>query len=86
MAVTSAGKLFAWGWNRFGQLGLGHSHDVQLPTQVLGLETERVSQVRHRPWLVIAFSTLSSLSWAPSTVFPRQRNPSCGMRHALCTV
>lgn len=46
MAVTREGKLYAWGWNRFGQLGLGHTHDVKTPTPVLGLETERVIQVR----------------------------------------
>ena len=33
-AVTSDGRLFSWGWNRFGQLGLGHLVDMHKPTLV----------------------------------------------------
>lgn len=33
-AVTSEGHLYTWGWNRFGQLGLGHLDDVCEPSEV----------------------------------------------------
>ena len=31
MATTMSGLLFSWGLNNNGQLGLGHSHDVDKP-------------------------------------------------------
>ena len=31
-AIDEDGVLYTWGWNRFGQLGLGHSRDVNEPT------------------------------------------------------
>lgn len=34
MALTATGKLFAFGWNRFGQLGIGSNNDANTPTQV----------------------------------------------------
>ncbi|KAL0211275.1 hypothetical protein P9112_009573 [Eukaryota sp. TZLM1-RC] len=34
LAITSKGTLFAWGWNRFGQLGLNHTEDQEFPVQV----------------------------------------------------
>ena len=34
LALTSAGKLLAWGWNRFGQLGTGTSRGSDLPVPV----------------------------------------------------
>jgi alpha-tubulin suppressor-like RCC1 family protein len=36
LALTNTG-LFAWGYNAFGQLGIGNNTDKNLPTQVLGL-------------------------------------------------
>lgn len=32
--VTDDGKIFSWGWNKYGQLGLGDVIDRNLPSQV----------------------------------------------------
>lgn len=42
-AISEDGKLFAWGRNEKGQLGLGHQSQVTLPTEVVGVPA--VSQV-----------------------------------------
>lgn len=34
VAVTVSGKLYSWGWNRFGQLGLGSMDDSNVPSIV----------------------------------------------------
>ena len=34
LASDADGQLFAWGWNKFGQLGLGHNDDVCSPCRV----------------------------------------------------
>ncbi|KAJ4814175.1 Regulator of chromosome condensation (RCC1) family protein [Rhynchospora pubera] len=34
MALTSDGKLYGWGWNKFGQVGVGDNTDHCSPTQV----------------------------------------------------
>ncbi|EEF39472.1 ultraviolet-B receptor UVR8 [Ricinus communis] len=34
MAVTSDGKLYGWGWNKFGQVGVGDNVDRSSPVQV----------------------------------------------------
>lgn len=34
-----------WGWNKFGQLGLGHNEDVCTPTPVVHLEGEPIKHV-----------------------------------------
>eukprot|EP00756_Hemistasia_phaeocysticola_P036527 Hpha_TRINITY_DN16647_c1_g7::TRINITY_DN16647_c1_g7_i1::g.181417::m.181417/K10615/HERC4; E3 ubiquitin-protein ligase HERC4 len=36
LAVTDEGLLFAWGGNEAGQLGLGHTDDIDIPQQVRG--------------------------------------------------
>uniref|UniRef100_A0A803KNC2 RCC1-like domain-containing protein n=1 Tax=Chenopodium quinoa TaxID=63459 RepID=A0A803KNC2_CHEQI len=33
MAVTSEGKLYGWGWNKFGQVGVGDNADCCSPVQ-----------------------------------------------------
>lgn len=34
MALTSDGRLYGWGWNKFGQVGVGDNIDHSLPVQV----------------------------------------------------
>eukprot|EP00850_Spirogloea_muscicola_P008974 SM000049S16745 [mRNA] locus=s49:427660:430897:- [translate_table: standard] len=34
VAIDSEGKLFAWGWNKFGQVGVGNTDDHNLPQLV----------------------------------------------------
>ena len=31
---TDRGDLFTWGWNNYGQLGLGHTHSRDQPHRV----------------------------------------------------
>lgn len=34
LAVAERGQIFAWGWNKYGQLGLGDTEDRLTPTRV----------------------------------------------------
>lgn len=43
LALDQAGTLFAWGWNKFGQLGLGHTNDEVTPQVVEALAGRPVS-------------------------------------------
>ncbi|KAG2485744.1 hypothetical protein HYH03_015553 [Edaphochlamys debaryana] len=46
MAADVEGGLWAWGWNKFGQLGLGDGEDRSAPTRVEGaLAGRRVAQL-----------------------------------------
>ncbi|KAK3144729.1 hypothetical protein QOZ80_4AG0317040 [Eleusine coracana subsp. coracana] len=45
MALTSEGKLYGWGWNKFGQVGVGDNEDHCSPVQVHLPEEQKVSQV-----------------------------------------
>ncbi len=42
IAADSTGSLYAWGWNKFGQLGLGDTEDRCSPTLVAGLAGQAV--------------------------------------------
>jgi len=37
LALGNSGRVYAWGWNRTGQLGQGDREDRRTPTQVRGL-------------------------------------------------
>jgi alpha-tubulin suppressor-like RCC1 family protein len=37
LALRKDGTVWSWGWNKFGQLGLGDTEDRGVPTQVRGL-------------------------------------------------
>jgi alpha-tubulin suppressor-like RCC1 family protein len=37
LALKKDGTVWSWGWNKFGQLGLGDTEDRGVPTQVRGL-------------------------------------------------
>lgn len=45
MAVTSDGKLYGWGWNKFGQVGVGDNVDRCSPVQVLFPHDQKVVQI-----------------------------------------
>jgi alpha-tubulin suppressor-like RCC1 family protein len=41
LALSASGKVYAWGWNGFGQLGLGDLQSRRVPTLVPGLSGVR---------------------------------------------
>ncbi|KAH7520537.1 hypothetical protein FEM48_Zijuj08G0154500 [Ziziphus jujuba var. spinosa] len=45
MALTSDGKLYGWGWNKFGQVGVGDNVDHCSPVQVQFPHDEKVVQI-----------------------------------------
>ncbi|GAB4855716.1 Ultraviolet-B receptor uvr8 [Ancistrocladus abbreviatus] len=45
MAVTSDGRLYGWGWNKFGQVGVGDDADHCSPVQVLFPHDQKVVQI-----------------------------------------
>ena len=34
LALDQRGRVFSWGWNEHGNLGLGHQNDVMIPTEM----------------------------------------------------
>ncbi|CAF1921741.1 BnaC02g42750D [Brassica napus] len=45
MALTSDGKLYGWGWNKFGQVGVGNNVDQCSPVQVRFPDDQALVQV-----------------------------------------
>ncbi|KAL5753461.1 hypothetical protein ACOSP7_023638 [Xanthoceras sorbifolium] len=45
MALTSNGKLYGWGWNKFGQVGVGDNVDKCSPVQVKFPNDQKVVQI-----------------------------------------
>jgi hypothetical protein len=45
MALMSNGQLFGWGWNKFGQVGIGHNFDCSSPMLVNFPHAQKVVQV-----------------------------------------
>ncbi|CAL9173745.1 unnamed protein product [Musa hybrid cultivar] len=45
MALTSDGRLYGWGWNKFGQVGIGDNDDHCSPVQVNFPEEQKVKQI-----------------------------------------
>uniref|UniRef100_A0A1D1Z6V7 Putative E3 ubiquitin-protein ligase HERC4 n=1 Tax=Anthurium amnicola TaxID=1678845 RepID=A0A1D1Z6V7_9ARAE len=45
MALTSDGKLYGWGWNKFGQVGVGDNVDHCSPMQVKFPDEQKVIQI-----------------------------------------
>ncbi|CAI0405268.1 unnamed protein product [Linum tenue] len=45
MAVTSDGKLYGWGWNKFGQVGVGDNADHCSPAQLKFPRDQKVVQI-----------------------------------------
>lgn len=44
-AVTESGKLYGWGWGRYGNLGLGDRSDRLVPGEVAPVQGEKMSLV-----------------------------------------
>lgn len=42
-AADDEGRTYTWGWNKFGQLGLGDTEDRNAPTEVSPLTGQRVA-------------------------------------------
>ncbi|CAJ1937769.1 unnamed protein product [Sphenostylis stenocarpa] len=45
MALTSSGQLLGWGWNKFGQIGVGNNLDCSSPVQVNFPYDQKVHQI-----------------------------------------
>ncbi|XP_057419618.1 ultraviolet-B receptor UVR8 isoform X2 [Lotus japonicus] len=45
MALTSCGQLYGWGWNKFGQVGVGDNVDRSAPVQVKFPHDQKVVQI-----------------------------------------
>ncbi|XP_004503906.1 ultraviolet-B receptor UVR8-like isoform X2 [Cicer arietinum] len=45
MALTSTGQLFGWGWNKFGQIGVGNNFDCSTPMLVNFPHNQKLVQV-----------------------------------------
>ena len=45
LAMSSTGRIYAWGWNNHGQLGLGHRDDVSEPTLVSALRKHKCMNI-----------------------------------------
>ncbi|CAI8619167.1 unnamed protein product [Vicia faba] len=45
MALTSSGQLFGWGWNKFGQIGIGNNFDCCSPMLVNFPHAQNVVQI-----------------------------------------
>jgi alpha-tubulin suppressor-like RCC1 family protein len=42
-AVTENGKLYGWGWGRYGNLGLGDRNDRHVPGEVAAVPVRSLS-------------------------------------------
>ena len=43
--ITATGSLFAWGWNGYGQLGVGDTKERRVPSLVTALQGKQVVHV-----------------------------------------
>jgi alpha-tubulin suppressor-like RCC1 family protein len=53
-AVTESGKLYGWGWGRYGNLGLGDRCDQMVPVEVVAVN------VSHNPFMFMYASLFSA--------------------------
>ena len=54
-AIDNAGRVYSWGYNEYGQLGLGINTNVSVPTLITGLP--EISQIRINENTVYAIAT-----------------------------
>jgi alpha-tubulin suppressor-like RCC1 family protein len=45
LALSQSGKVYAWGSNRFGQIGCGDNYNKLVPTKVVGLNEEKIKMI-----------------------------------------
>jgi len=54
--LTSQGDLYAWGDNKYGQLGLGHERDCATPQKVTALENKKIVAIAVGAEFILALS------------------------------
>ncbi|XP_024357886.1 ultraviolet-B receptor UVR8 isoform X3 [Physcomitrium patens] len=54
VVLTGSGKIFAWGWNKYGQLGLGDNNNRDLPVQVTMNDGGRAANIACGWWHTLA--------------------------------
>nr|XP_024364805.1 ultraviolet-B receptor UVR8-like isoform X2 [Physcomitrium patens] len=54
VVLTGSGKIFAWGWNKYGQLGLGDCNNRDLPMQVTMNDGGRAASIACGWWHTLA--------------------------------
>ena len=62
-AIGATGRVYTWGWNKHGQLGLGDTHDRLVPSMVSRLSKRTIKQVACGWRHTLALSSLNEL-WA----------------------
>ncbi|RHY31101.1 hypothetical protein DYB32_003751, partial [Aphanomyces invadans] len=66
LALTSDFRVLSWGWNLYGQLGLGHLDTVRFPTEIPSFIGHKVVQIVCGYGSLPAF--LGGLSWGPHSL------------------
>lgn len=61
LALASSGQLYAWGWNSFGQLGIGSTTDQTEPAAVHAPDGVQFTQVATGLYRVVALATDGSV-------------------------
>ena len=46
IVVSGSGKMYTFGWSKYGQLGHGNFHDQLVPSQVQALKDKKIQAVR----------------------------------------
>ncbi|XP_058735596.1 ultraviolet-B receptor UVR8-like isoform X2 [Vicia villosa] len=68
MALTSSGQLFGWGWNKFGQIGIGNNFDCCSPMLVNFPRAQKVVQISCGWRHTVAVTNLANVySWGRGT-------------------
>ena len=65
LALTASGKVYAWGWNGFGQLGLGDLQSCSTPTLISHLS--EVCLIAAGETHAIAVSKSAVFGWGNNT-------------------